>query len=136
MRLQGEVAVVTGASSGIGRAVARELASRGCAVAMVARSREGLEAAARDVSELGGRAAIMTGDISDPSTAEELASLAERELGPISVWINLDCPPTSERTWMTSSSSIASNSSTWTPRCKGRSDSGAPGERSAAGRWI
>src|SRR5437868_13721462 len=88
MRLQGEVAVVTGASSGSGRAVARELASRGCAVAMVARSREGLEAAARDVSGVGGRGAIMTGDISDPSTAAERASRAEKELGPISVWRN------------------------------------------------
>ncbi len=51
-----EIAVITGASAGIGRATGREFARRGCSVALIARGRDGLDAAAREVEQLGGQA--------------------------------------------------------------------------------
>ena len=59
------IAVVTGASAGVGRAVARELAKRGASIGLVARGRDGLEGARRDVERLGGRAVIAPADVAD-----------------------------------------------------------------------
>jgi NAD(P)-dependent dehydrogenase (short-subunit alcohol dehydrogenase family) len=82
------VVVVTGASGGVGRATARLLAERGASVALLARGREGLEGARRDVEERGGRALVLPTDVSRAEEVEAAAEAAERELGPIAVWIN------------------------------------------------
>ncbi len=82
------VAVVTGASAGVGRAVAVELASAGFDVGLVARGPAGLEAAADEVKRCGGRAVSFPTDVSDPAAVAEAARLAEEELGPIDVWVN------------------------------------------------
>lgn len=84
----GEVAVITGASAGIGRATAREFARRGCSVALLARGRDGLEAAARDVEELGGRALVVPADVADHDQVEAAAERIVDEFGRIDVWVN------------------------------------------------
>jgi short-subunit dehydrogenase len=86
--MQPLVAVVTGASAGIGRATVRELAARGFDVALLARGRAGLDAAAAEVEALGGRALAISTDVADAAAVEAAASQVERELGPIDVWIN------------------------------------------------
>ncbi|MFF4113423.1 SDR family oxidoreductase [Streptomyces sp. NPDC001714] len=83
-----QVVVITGASAGIGRAVARLYAERGARVALIARGEAGLEAAARDVAELGGHPLIQQADTADPGQVEAAADTVERLLGPIDVWIN------------------------------------------------
>jgi NAD(P)-dependent dehydrogenase (short-subunit alcohol dehydrogenase family) len=83
-----EVVVVTGASAGVGRAVVREYARHGAWIALLARGREGLEAAAREVEEAGGRALVLPTDVADPDAVERAAEAVERELGPIDVWVN------------------------------------------------
>ena len=83
-----EVVVLTGASAGVGRAVARELARDGARLCLVARGRDRLEAARREVEELGGEAITVPGDVADPATAEAAAVAAERAFGPIDLWIN------------------------------------------------
>lgn len=83
-----EVVVVTGASAGIGRAIAREFATHGASVGLLARSRDGLAGAATDVERLGGRALVVITDVSDDRQVEQAAEKIERELGRIDIWIN------------------------------------------------
>ena len=80
--------VITGASAGVGRAVARMYGERGASVALLARNREALENAKREVEERGGRAIVVVCDVSDADAVEAAASRVEAELGPIDVWIN------------------------------------------------
>jgi NAD(P)-dependent dehydrogenase (short-subunit alcohol dehydrogenase family) len=83
-----EVVVVTGASAGVGRATVRKLAERGAHLGLIARGRDGLEAARREVEELGGKALVLPLDVADAEAVEDAAARVERELGPIDVWIN------------------------------------------------
>ena len=83
-----EIAVITGASAGIGRATAREFARRGCGVALLARGRDGLDAAARDVEALGGEALIIPTDVADAQAVERAADQAAAHFGRIDIWVN------------------------------------------------
>ena len=80
--------VITGASAGVGRAAARAFARRGDRVALLARGRAGLEAAAADVRHFGGRPLAVPTDVADADAVEAAAERIEAELGPIDVWIN------------------------------------------------
>ncbi len=82
------VVVVTGASAGVGRATAVEFGRRGDRVALLARGRNGLDAAAREVEAAGGRALPIPTDVGDYEQVEAAAARAESELGPIDVWVN------------------------------------------------
>jgi NAD(P)-dependent dehydrogenase (short-subunit alcohol dehydrogenase family) len=83
-----EVIVVTGASAGLGRAIARRFARDGAAVALLARGRDGLEGAKRDCERLGGKGLVIPTDVSDADAVEAAAAEAEAELGPMDVWVN------------------------------------------------
>jgi NAD(P)-dependent dehydrogenase (short-subunit alcohol dehydrogenase family) len=82
------VVAITGASGGIGRATAREFARRGSDVALIARGTRGLEAAAEEVRAHGRRALVVPVDVADADAVEAAVARIERELGPISVWVN------------------------------------------------
>ncbi len=82
------VVVVTGASAGLGRAIVRRFARAGAAVGLIARGRDGLEGARRDVERLGGRALVLPADVADAEGVERAAAAVEAELGPIDVWVN------------------------------------------------
>ena len=88
MERRNEVVVVTGASAGIGRATVRRFARDGASIGLLARGRDGLEAAAREVEELGGRALVIPTDVSDSAAVEHAAEAVEAEFGPIDIWIN------------------------------------------------
>ena len=83
-----QIVVITGASAGVGRATAREFAAHGCDVALIARNRERLEAAARECRARGVRALPVAVDVSDPDALDMAAWRVEEELGPIGVWVN------------------------------------------------
>jgi NADP-dependent 3-hydroxy acid dehydrogenase YdfG len=83
-----EVVVITGASAGVGRATVRRFAADGARVALLSRGVEGLEAAAREVEEAGGRALPIAVDVADADQVFAAAERIEHELGPIDVWIN------------------------------------------------
>jgi len=81
--------VITGASSGLGRATAHAFARRGDRVALLARGRAGLEAASREVTELGGTPLALCIDVTDPDQVEAAAEEIEEAFGPPDVWINI-----------------------------------------------
>jgi NAD(P)-dependent dehydrogenase (short-subunit alcohol dehydrogenase family) len=83
-----EVVVVTGASSGVGRAVACAFAKDGARVGLLARGTDGLEGARRDVEALGGRGLVLPTDVANAEEVEAAADRVERELGPIDIWVN------------------------------------------------
>lgn len=82
------VVVITGASGGVGRAVARRFGEVGDAVAVVARGTEGLEATAKEVEAAGGTALALPADVADHRQLDAVAARVEAELGPIDVWVN------------------------------------------------
>jgi short-subunit dehydrogenase len=82
------ITVVTGASAGVGRATAREFATRGCDVAIIARNTARLEATAGELRERGVRALPITADVADAAAIEAAAERVEAELGPIDIWVN------------------------------------------------
>jgi NAD(P)-dependent dehydrogenase (short-subunit alcohol dehydrogenase family) len=84
-----QAVVVTGASGGIGRAVARAFGARQARVALLARGAEGLRAAAEDITREGGSALAIPTDVADFAQVEAAAERAEKELGPLDVWVNV-----------------------------------------------
>ncbi|MDQ3897842.1 MAG: SDR family oxidoreductase, partial [Actinomycetota bacterium] len=82
------VAVVTGASAGVGRAAARAFAEGGYDVGLVARGRAGLEAAAKEVEAAGRRALVLPTDVADADAVDDAAAAVEDGLGPVDVWVN------------------------------------------------
>ena len=84
-----KIAVVTGASAGVGRAVVREYARRGYDVALIARGHDGLRAAQAEVEGFGRRALVLPTDVADEAAVEAAAERVEAELGPIDVWTNV-----------------------------------------------
>lgn len=82
------VVVITGASAGVGRAIANEFAKKQAKILLIARGRDGLEGAKREVEDLGGQAWIYEADVANPDQLYEAADFAEDNLGPIDIWIN------------------------------------------------
>ncbi|MDP2712907.1 MAG: SDR family NAD(P)-dependent oxidoreductase [Solirubrobacteraceae bacterium] len=87
-RLDGTVALVTGASSGIGAATAGELARRGAAVALVARRKERLDALAATIAADGGTALAIEADVTDQAQAEAAVAQAAERLGRLDTVVN------------------------------------------------
>lgn len=82
------VVVVTGASSGVGRAVARAFGQRGAYVGLIARNEEALRAAANEIRAAGGEPLICPTDVADPEAVERAAAAVEEHWGQIDTWIN------------------------------------------------
>lgn len=82
------VMVITGATSGVGRATARRFARNGATIGLIARGEEALRATAKEVEQLGGVALELPADVSSAAEVEAAAEEAEAELGPIDLWVN------------------------------------------------
>jgi short-subunit dehydrogenase len=83
------VVAVTGASGGIGRAVAKAFACPGTSVALLARGEKGLAGASDDVRAQGGVPLVLPVDVADSDQVEQATERIEEELGPIDVWVNV-----------------------------------------------
>lgn len=86
-KLQGKVAIVTGASSGIGAATAKSLAREGAKVLLTARRQERLEALAAEIRELGGDAACLAGDMASAAFCDELVKFAVQAFGGVHILV-------------------------------------------------
>lgn len=83
-----EVVGVTGASAGVGRAVAHAFARKGARVGLIARDESGLEAARLECLRLGGEAVVLPTDVACPEAVEAAAARLEEAFGPLDVWVN------------------------------------------------
>lgn len=82
------VIVITGASAGVGRAIAQEFAQQGAKLGLLARGEEKLDSTVDEVRKLGGEALACAVDVSDENKLEEAAIEIENKFGPIDIWIN------------------------------------------------
>jgi short-subunit dehydrogenase len=82
------VIVITGASAGVGRAIAVEFAKQGARLGLIARGEEKLDSTLEEVTALGAMASMYTADVSQENELEAAAKKIEEELGPIDIWIN------------------------------------------------
>lgn len=83
-----EVVVITGASAGVGRAVAHEFARHGARVGLLARDERALESTGKEVEALGGCALVLVADVADADAIDRAANRVEITFGPIDIWIN------------------------------------------------
>lgn len=86
--LDEKVAIITGASSGIGKATSRLFAQQGASVVLAARGAAGLEALAEEIRSDGGQAIALAGDVRDEAYARALVQLAETEFGGLDIAFN------------------------------------------------
>ncbi|HWK94256.1 MAG TPA: glucose 1-dehydrogenase [Pseudolabrys sp.] len=86
--LKGRVALVTGASSGLGQQFARALADNGAAVALVARRAERLEAFKAELEQSGARAIAIEADVTDAAAMKAAFDAAEKAFGPVTILVN------------------------------------------------
>src|SRR2546426_12326466 len=92
--LAGKHAIVTGGSLGIGKAIARELAREGVDVAIVARSKEQLEATARELAaETGRRVIPLAADVTSKEQVDSMVVQAAQQLGGLHILVNSGSPP-------------------------------------------
>ena len=87
-RLEGQVALVTGASKGIGKSIARALAMEGAHVILVARSKEQLSSAVEQIYSLGLKASLHVADLTDPVATEKVIAAAVAEFGRLDILVN------------------------------------------------
>lgn len=88
-KLQGKVALVTGASKGIGAAIALELAAQGAAVAVnYSGSKAGAEKVVNEIKQVGGKAIVVQADVADPDSIGPLINNVVKQLGPIDILVN------------------------------------------------
>ena len=88
MAFEPKVAIVTGASHGIGRSTSLALAARGIAVALAARNRPSLAAVENEIRDQGGVALTIPTDVTDAAGVEAMVEQTSRELGPIDLLVN------------------------------------------------
>ena len=86
--LEGQVAIVTGAGRGIGRAIAHAFARAGADLALASRTEEEITRAAQEVLELGRRAIPVVADVSDPEAVQRLVDATVSELGTVDILVN------------------------------------------------
>lgn len=86
--LDGQVAIVTGAGRGFGKAIAKRLAAEGAAVGLVSRSKDQLELAASEIIEAGGKAVVATTDVTNRDDVAQAVVATESHLGPITLLVN------------------------------------------------
>jgi short-subunit dehydrogenase len=86
--IAGSRAIVTGASGGLGRAIATELARQGANLVLVARRADQLRAVADEISQTGGRATVVAGDITDPQIRQQAIAKAQTEFGGLDLLVN------------------------------------------------
>ncbi|MGI8631323.1 MAG: SDR family oxidoreductase [Solirubrobacterales bacterium] len=86
--LDGKVAAITGASSGIGDAIARSLSSEGASVVLGARREDRLKSLASDINDGGGKTAVIPVDVTDQQQAEDFVNGAAEEFGGLDIMVN------------------------------------------------
>lgn len=88
MSMVAQTALITGAGRGFGQAIAERFAAEGARVALMARSGDQISAVAKRINDQGGRAVALAGDVTNPVDVAAVVATAEKELGPLTLFVN------------------------------------------------